>query len=114
MVERWFFVKENFLCYKKSQEATSISGVLDLKWARVEFEQVLDEQSGLGYYCAKIISNLKFTLVFIKREADMLKFESVLRGVSLFTDFRLRYETLGLIGQGNFGSVRQRKNIYLF
>lgn len=101
---RHFFISSNFLFYKKSLSTERISGVLDLKWARVEIKE-MQNSNGETRFELKIIKNLKFSCIYLDSKEELERVEPVLRRKCIFTDFKQKYKTVDIIGSGSYGTV---------
>lgn len=113
--KRFFFFQDRFLCYKKRPTSKKISGILDLEWARCEFQTLSEEKTGRPVFEIKILKNLRFTCVYIDCESSFNMVKSELSKNCHLTDFGQRFQVVDIIGVGGFASVRYffEKNLIL-
>lgn len=107
ITRRHYLITGHFLVYKKTQNSASVKGILDLRWARVEFSTLKEETQG-EIYEIKIIKNLKFTCVYVLNLEDLDQIRKQLARICLLTDFDEKYKLEGFISKGNFGTVRSQ------
>lgn len=104
LTERFFFIRDNLLCYKKDQQSSQIRGWMNLAWSRVEFSEVESPELG-AVYEIMLIRDEKFTCLYVKESEDLLKWNNALRKLCIQTDIKTRYELEGFLGKGSFGEV---------
>lgn len=104
--ERFFFLKENYLLYKKKEEGRSqYSAVLDLNWVRVEY-QGRRGGNGEGLVEIRFIRNLKFSSILVEKGVfDQLR--NRFRRYCVLVDFKEVYQPLDLIERGSYASVKK-------
>lgn len=107
LVQRHFYIKSHFLCYKRNPEDQKISGILDLNWTRAEFNKVEEEEDTGFKFVMMLIKQAKFTSIYFKDEQTMERWRAALRGVSAFTDFHQRFKVISLIGKGSYARVNK-------
>lgn len=99
---RFFFIIENYLCYKRNFEDEKYSGVLDLKWSRAVF-------SASDFECFKyvlmIVKNKKLTKIYLEGEEEMNEWRKALKNICVFNDFHVRYQGVQEVGRGAYASV---------
>lgn len=104
--KRHFFLKGNFLCYKKKSTKKTFSGIADLSWARVVFKEEEDEDwKDQCSHVALVIKEEKFTSIHFKNEAEADKWREAFKRIVTLTDFHEKYEMIKEIGRGSYGRV---------
>lgn len=106
LAERCFILTPNHLYYKKRPNDEKIRGVMNLKFARTEFEGEDLEENGEFIFSVKFIKNLKFTEIFTKSKDVFLKWRGLLSGLTIQTDFHTKFHVIKMIGKGSFARVR--------
>lgn len=103
-VKRYFFIKENFLSYKRSEVASKPSGYMNLNWTSVEFNYHRGNKFGMFFEIA-FIRNGGFTCVYLNKEKDMKMWINALSRICVQTDFLHKFEIVDYIDSGSFGKV---------
>lgn len=109
LAERCFILTPNHLYYKKRPDDSKIRGVMNLKFARTEFDGDNLEENGEFIFSIKFIKNLKFTEIFTKDKSVYLKWRDLLATLTIQTDFHTKFNVIKMIGKGSFARV---KNIF--
>lgn len=103
-VKRFFFVKEHHLLYKKREDSSKISGILNLDWTSVEFNVLEANRFGLGFEI-NFIKNGSFISVYLQEGQELRGWVNVLRRLCIQTDFKRKYKFVEYIDRGSFGQV---------
>lgn len=110
LAERCFILTPNHLYYKKRPDDNKIRGVMELKFARTEFDGDDLEENGDFIFSIKFIKNLKFTEIFTKDKTVYLNWRGMLSRLTVQTDFHTKFNVIKMIGKGSFARV----NILIF
>lgn len=106
LVKRLFFIKGNFLCYKRKKSSGAYSGVIDLNWVRAEFITEENEVLKHSYPCyVRFIKEEKYTSVYFKSIKEAANWRQALKKIVTMTDFHGRYGNGELIGKGAYAKV---------
>lgn len=105
LAKRQFFIKGNFLCYRKKSRNEQISGVMDLRWVRVSFEEEEECLEAKCPYFVRLVHEEKFTSIHFKTLEEVSSWREALKEVAVMTDFHLRYEAVKQIGKGSYARV---------
>lgn len=111
---RLFFIKGHFLCYKKKSNDDFYSGVMDLRWARADFQ--LEESEANKKVCPYkviLIKEEKFTSIHFKSLEIAMEWREALRKIVLMSDFHETYQVLGEIGRGSYAKVNFSFNFWI-
>ena len=109
LAERCFILTPNHLYYKKRPDDNKIRGVMNLKFARTEFDGDSLEENGEFIFSIKFIKNLKFTEIFTKDKEVYLQWRELLATLTIQTDFHTKFNVIKMIGKGSFARVKPTK-----
>lgn len=109
LAERCFILTPNHLYYKKRPDDNKIRGVMNLKFARTEFDGDSLEENGEFIFSIKFIKNLKFTEIFTKDKEVYLQWRELLATLTIQTDFHTKFNVIKMIGKGSFARVKLTK-----
>ena len=119
--KKYFYITQNYLYYKDSQNDKNIRGWTKLDWMRVVFsadtidENESSEQSkervGGSYFCIRLIRNCKYCQLYAEDKDTFLKFTDALRKLTVQADFHKMYSISHLINQGSFAEVVAAKHL---
>jgi hypothetical protein len=105
LAERCFILTPYHLYYKKSDSDPKVRGVMNLKFARTEFEGDYEEEDGSFKFSVKFIKNLKFTEIFTNSKEVYLRWKELLAKLTVQTDFHSKFNVIKMIGKGSFARV---------
>jgi hypothetical protein len=105
LAERCFILTPKHLYYKKSESDSKIRGVMELKFARTEFEGDNEPENGKFNFSIKFIKNLKFTEIFTRNKSKYLEWKKLLSRLTIQTDFHNKFNVIKMIGKGSFARV---------
>jgi len=105
LAERCFVLTPRHLYYKKNPKDTKIRGVMDLHFARTEFDGDQQEENGKFNFSIKFIKNLKFTEIFTRSKEVYFRWKQLLCKLTIQTDFHTKFNVIKMIGKGSFARV---------
>ena len=105
LAERCFVLTLAHLYYKKNEKDTKIRGVMDLRFARTEFEGDHKPEDGNFNFSIKFIKNLKFTEIFTRSKEVFFRWRQLLCRLTIQTDFHTKFNVIKMIGKGSFARV---------
>lgn len=111
---RIFYIKKNYLYYKKHMSSSGIRGIADLSFMTVKFLEVKEEDVKTHFeFVLMLIRNDKFSRIFLENEEQVRRWREFLTPYCVMRDLRERYEVIEEIGCGGFAKVRKIFLIFL-
>lgn len=107
--ERQFVLTADKLFYKKSIKDEKIRGELETSFVRCDY--FIEQNGSERRFQIRFIKNMKYCEVFVKNEADFLKWQEQLSKVFIQTDFHQKFEAIKMIGKGSFARVYLIENM---
>lgn len=102
--KRFFFIKENFLFYKKKENISKASGFMSLNWTSVEFNHHDGDDAEMLYEIT-FVRNGKFSCIYLKTEEELGSWMKALGRICIRTDFNRKFDVVGYIDSGSYGKV---------
>ena len=107
---RYFILQENYLIYKQTEESSTISSALKIKYAQIKFptEEELESthsKSVGNKFAIKICSRGKYSVLFARNQEEYQIWMAQLSKAMFRIDFHTKYQVTKAIGQGAFANV---------
>src|SRR3990167_4096458 len=107
---RYFILQENYLIYKQTEESSTISSALKIKYAQIKFptEEELESthsKSVGNNFAIKICSRGKYSVLFARNQEEYQIWMAQLSKAMFRIDFHTKYQVTKAIGQGAFANV---------
>lgn len=109
--ERIYFLTKTHIFYKASYEDPEIRGVLALNMTRLHHQILTEPVYGDYSYSLTFVRNRKFTEIYTNKEDTYKEWITILRLLTIQTDFHDRYKVEKMIGKGSFARVYLAKNL---
>lgn len=108
-VNRFFYIANNYIYWKKEGDDKNVRGIFDLNWSRVnviEIESLNDESYSKDYkFAIRLVKNAKYLEILVENEGELLKWERALSSKVIHTKFHENYRAIKCLGKGAFGKV---------
>lgn len=114
LVERHFFLTENFLYYKSKEDSNKIKGIMEFKFCRMFWQASDLSESDIDgadefIWKMRLVKNARFVDVYFRDFKQLQTWVCTLRGLAVVQcDFHQRFYAIEKLGEGSFGKVSNK------